>query len=691
MDELMEAAAAAMIGQQMTETDDAPLIRGVPDTPQSRAALVKEIEKEILAAKQHWDNDFKRMRENERFARGYQWAGQDKPDCDRYIANITLRQIQQSVSAIYAKNPRFVAKRRPRLDFALWDGSARSLQRATMIMQAAAAGESVPPETLADAQALLADVEKGKNNRVMLDRVAKTLEMVMQYSVNEVKPSFKKQAKQLVRRVKTCGVGYVKLGYQRLLQDNPDVTAQIEDYTQQLRQIEVMAQDLEEGELQEHTAEMERLRIAIQNLNDRKKVVLREGLVFDFPKSTAIIVDPACVQLNGFIGANWIAQEFIFSKNRVKELYNVDLGTNFTAFSVDGSKDKKNGKFCRVWEFYDIEHKQCFTVCEGYPDFLKAGAPDITFEQFHPFFALTFNDVEDAKTIFPPSDVELMRSMQLEYNRAREGIREHRIANRPAWMAAKGMFSEADKDKMATHATFELIELDSMPPTSEVDIESKLKAKPAMPVDPALYDTEFVFADMLRVSGSQEANLGSTSGASATEVAEAAQTRVSTIQSNIDDLDELLTDIAREASQVLLLNMGKDTVMRIVGDGAVWPEFNREIIAQEIYLEVKAGSSGRPNKALKLANMERMMPYIIQLPGIDPMWLAKRILEEMDDGIDIEDAIVEGMPSIISLNGQAKAFAGDPGDNPNNQGDHGRENAPAMTGTAPGSQPGYPT
>jgi hypothetical protein len=527
----------------------------------------------------------------------------------------------------------------------------------------------------------------------MLDRVAKTLELVMQYSISEVKPNFKKQAKQLVRRVKTCGVGYVKLGYQRLFETKPEVTAMLSDYAAQLRAIEVMADDLAEGELEEHSAQMEQLRIAIEALQSQEKVLLREGLVFDFPKSTAIIVDPACIQLNGFIGAGWVAQEFIFTKQRVKELYNVDVGTNFTAFTMNGDKTKstKKGGYCRVWEYYDIESQLCYTICEGYPDFLKAGAPDIVLEQFHPFFVLTFNDVEDEKTIYPPSDVELLRPMQVEYNRSREGVREHRIANRPAWTAPKGMFPEGDKDKLANHATFELIELDAIPATSEVDIRTKLQPKPTAPIDPALYDTEFLFADVLRVSGAQEANMGGTSGASATEVAEASQSRVSSIQSNIDDLDELLTEIGREASQILLRNMDAKTVQKIVGEGAAWPTFDNETIAEELYLEVKAGSSGRPNKTLKLANMERMMPYLLQIPGIDPTWLARKILEEMDDGIDIDDAVVDGMPSITSLNGQATAFAGDAANNPNNQGDHGRENTPGMTGNAPGAQPGYPT
>jgi hypothetical protein len=680
------------------QSDDAPVIRGVPDTPQARAELVKEIEKNITGAKAHWENDFKRMKNNQRFTRGIQWEGQKTPDHSQYVANFTLRQIQQGVAAIYAKNPRFVAKRRPRMDFQVWDGSAQSLQKAMMTIQQLSMADQetqmAMQQAAVEAQMLLDDFENGKQHRAMLDKVARTLELVMTHSVDEVKPNFKKQAKQLVRRVKICGVGYIKLGYQRLFKTNPDVSAQLADFSHRVRQIEVMADDLAEGEMDEAGAEMEKLRIAIEELQKEEKVLIREGLVFDFPKAHSIIVDTACVQLNGFIGAGWIAQEFIFSKQKVKEIYNVDVGDQFTSYTVNGNKSKAartDKSYCRVWEYYDIDSQLCYTLCEGYPDFLKAGSPDVKLEQFHPFFALTFNDVEDEETIYPPSDVELMRPMQIEYNRAREGMREHRIANRPAWVGAKGMFGEEDKEKMASHATFEFIELDALPVTSDVDIRTKLQAKPTAPIDPALYDTEFLFADTLRVTGSQEANLGGTSGASATEVAEASQSRVSSVQSNIDDLDELLTEIGREAGQILLRNMDAATVKRIAGEGAVWPEMDAESIVEELFLEVKAGSSGRPNKALKIANMERMMPYVLQLPGVSPEWLTRQVLGEMDDGIDLDDAVIAGLPSITSMNGQASAVAGNPQNNPNNQGERGRENTPAMTGNAPGSQPGYPT
>jgi hypothetical protein len=65
---------------------------------------------------------------------------------------------------------------------------------------------------------------------------------------------------------------------------------------------------------------------------------------------------------------------------------------------------------------------------------------------------------------------------------------------------------------------------------------------------------------------------------------------------------------------------------------------------------MEMGSSGRPNKAIELQNFERVSPTLLQIPGIDPTWLAKEAIRRMDDRLDITDAMAAGMPSIQALN-----------------------------------------
>src|SRR3546814_2280791 len=97
----------------------------------------------------------------------------------------------------------------------------------------------------------------------------------------------------------------------------------------------------------------------------------------------------------------------------------------------------------------------------------------------------------------------------------------------------------------------------------------------------------------------------------------AKQGRISTISANGDDLDEFLAEVARATGQLMLLELDEATAKRIAGEGAVWPALSREDVISEIFLTVKAGSSGRPNKAAEIAHRERAFPFIVQLPGSD--------------------------------------------------------------------------
>src|SRR3546814_4275890 len=72
-----------------------------------------------------------------------------------------------------------------------------------------------------------------------------------------------------------------------------------------------------------------------------------------------------------------------------------------------------------------------FTVADGYADFLREpAAHTVKIEGFFNIFPLVLNPLEDEKDLYPPSDVRLLRSPQIEYNRTKESLRQHRIADR---------------------------------------------------------------------------------------------------------------------------------------------------------------------------------------------------------------------------------------------------------------------
>jgi len=667
-----------------------------PDVEESTAALVKEWTAKVKAAKDHPPTKvaFKRMKQNMAFAA----RGADKEwiAAGKYVVPIINRHINQAVAQLYAKNPTVVAKRRRKLLYKLWDGKVESLQ---MAMETAIMGDP-------NALALIEEVQAGEQYKLMVDRIARTIEELWNYYVGEQSTNFKQQLKALVRRTKVCGVGYVKIGFQRALEARPEVTARIDDVTSKITSVEGILKSVAEDDLDEDSARMAELKTLLADLQNQEMMVVREGVVFDFPRSNEIIIDPACRHLKSLVGAGWIAQEFDMTADEVLATYKVKLTGAAQAYRADGevyehsiatAKDRVTYK---VWEVQDKKNRQNLTICDGHTDFLKPPAePYCAIERFWTIFPLVFNEIEHDEELYPPSDVELARHIQLEYNRSREALREHRIAARPYWVQ-DGTMEQTELDKLSNHEAQQIIKVPSL--GDGQTIESKLQRGPTAPIDPNLYETEMHFTDLLRVVGAQEANLGGTSDSTATESSIAEQSRSASLADNVDDLDELLTDIAKAFGQLALAELSKETVVEIVGAGAVWPDMKmtREEIAKDLLLEIKAGSSGRPNKAADLANLERAMPVVLQLPGTKPDPFVAKYAMLLD--VDPEEAVAAGMPSIQAMNamvgkmggagGPGAAPTGDPSTDPNMQGGQGAMNAagPQQNAQTPGPQPAYP-
>lgn len=717
--------------QVMETAANAPVEGESPETEGQKALVAKWLDTIKLDAK-HWERAFERMREDQKFAantNNAQWDG----DEGKYVANLTMRHVSNKVSALYAKNPKVKAERKKRMEYKIWDGKIESLQMAMDVkqqaMQAQAAmlgappaidnetGQPVPPAPPPDpvqvmeADALIADVAQGMQRKKLIDRIGQTLEVVYEHAMQEQQPGFKEELKQTVCRVVTCGVGYAQLGYQRALAKKPETIEQIADHTQRLAHIENLLAKCQAGEdgYDEMSAKKAELDSAMKALEEEAEIIVREGLVLDFPEADSIIPDRRTKRLRGWVGARHLSRKFMLCVDEIEEIYGVDVGKNYTGYvqkpsrlsgqdssseyqARSGAQPTDDDLAC-VYEVWDKKTGTSFAICDGYPGYLRIPAKvEILVERFFPVYPLTFNKLENQFELFPPSDVRLMRDQQQEFNRAREGLREHRRFARPWSVTTAGGLNEADKDKIRNRMAFEIVELGGLPPGTEPS--KVIQPAPVPGVDPALYDTTFTFDDIQKVTQSQEANFGGVSKSTATESTIAEGARSVGIEDNKDDLDEFLSLLARDGGQVLLKEMAPETVRKIAGPGASWPEWSRDEIAQELYLNIIAGSSGRPNKAIEVANLERVAPILLQIPGLSPKWIAKDVLGRLDDKIDLDEALAEGMPSITAMNTmagkQAQAATGDPATDPAAQGPQGADQT-AAPGTQPGPQPAFPT
>jgi hypothetical protein len=197
------------------------------------------------------------------FAAGLQWEGQTELIFGKYGVNIVLRLIQQLVSTIYAKNPTVEARSKKRMYFKAWDESTQSLQEALIAaQQMAMSGMPLPPELIA----LLEDVEQGRAQQQVVTKVGRTIETVIQYFFDEAKPDFKDQMKQLIVRVATCGVGYVKPIFCQAGYEQPISSDYGSDVDDRLGRIKALVEKMQDDGQDETSAHFATLRSLIMSV-----------------------------------------------------------------------------------------------------------------------------------------------------------------------------------------------------------------------------------------------------------------------------------------------------------------------------------------------------------------------------------------------------------------------------------------
>ncbi len=676
----------------------------------SEKSFVKQWQEKIRYAKAFWKDDYDRMRSNMDFVFGFQRRAQYKLDDDRYSANFTIRAINQKVATLYARNPKARAVRRQRLNYTLWDGKVDTLLQA---VGAAISSQQtmgfIPPE----AQALITDYETGKNFETLIERIGKTLEVVYQYQVDSQEPNFKVQAKQLVRRASVCGVSYIKVAFCRDYETKDMTQSETrQSVIERMLMAKQIFDKIGEGEITEDDAKIEQLKSLIMSFSlspdDTEQVSVKERIIFDFPQSTSIIPDPRCRSLRGFVGAHWLVEEFLYPVDFVNAMFETDIkpGGSLKHYDpagrpidnapiIDAGKDTQNQPpkptVC-LWQIHDLDTKSTFVICDGYPCYVLA--PEVSTpatSSFWTHFALTLNDVETEPgckaTIFPPSDVQLMKSMQQEWNRTREALRAIRKANAPKYMCPKGQMSENDKTNLENAEDNQLIELENLPlggDPSKVVVPLQTAV-----VDTKIYDTAPLSEDFLFVSGQQEANVGPAQpNVTATVGSIAEQSRQQVSASNVDDLDDCLSAVARCAGEMLLSEMSTATVQRIAGVGAVWPEQNKSEFLNQIQLTIEAASSGRPNRATEIANFERIAPLLVQA-GANPIAIIRQAIKIYDDRLDETDFFpVPGLTggNIASSGPGAPAPGGPPG----NRRSGGPQRSQAQSANSRGQQQMHP-
>lgn len=682
MNETLESKPMGVI--QRIKQAGALLMKGKPINPLMEepkdGELVAMWQDRILAARKFWEPTFKKIREEQAFAAGNQWPDGQGSDWfeEKFIGDRVQQLLNRLQASRYAKNPKTQATTRERMAFEFWDESEESLAGARALLQAsqpiiAKAQEAMalgiqpsapPPPEIELAQKIVKDYEQGMAEKAMFAKVARTAALLVQQQWDSQTPEFIVQMKQLVTRVDTSRVGYVKVSYRR--DEKPLDAMQSSKITSLRERLATLKSQLDKvasGEIAEDSAEAQETVILLESVTkelsqEDKPEFEDEGPVDDFLTATSVIVDPACRCLKEFIGANWICHELLMPVDEAEAQFGISLfdvgavlydeyGPQAQATAKPRNNDGKamSNKVC-VWHVEDKKTGMCFVLIDGVKHFIKppyVNLPKV--KRFWSIVALTYhvteveiNDPDNDVTCYGKSTVRRVMPMQIDINSAGEELRQHRIANRPGSVGVASKFGENDRAKLnAPRQSHDCIFLQDIAPGEK--IADYIQPRPVNALDPALYETGHSDQAMLLAGGVQSSNLGNQNpGETATGQAIAEGSRISVDDSQTADLDYFLGIIAQMHWEMSLQEMSVETVKRKVGRGAAFPDIAKDKFATDIFIEIEAGSSGKPNAALEIAKAEKLGPLIASAVTDPRLWFLVKIYARLlDSQIDVDE------------------------------------------------------
>lgn len=452
----------------------------------------------------------------------------------------------------------------------------------------------------------------------VIRRFGKTLEVVLR-RLFVVDGHLKKRAKSNLRAAMTTGIGWVKLTYQRDYQRDPLIQNRMNDVQDNIARIRKLGRDLEEGQSADSGATREELELQLKALEEKAKIVAAEGIVLDRIQSEDMLVlDDAIVDFDMYVQARALAHGVWFSKEAYAEQFGADAPRGTTSYRQpaeqndgEGGSATENGtEYVRVWEIWDRASQTVYTVTEGAPGFCRPPyQPDKLGARWYPFFALAFNLVDGQ--FQPLSDVELLQELQDEYNTTRTHFAEHRRENIPGLVVRKGgQLTENDIDRIVNRRINEVIvvEGDGNRPLAE-DLQQIQGAA----LDPATYDVSPIRNDMDMVAGLSDASRSNLIQAkTATEAEIMRQGLMSRTAERQDACEDWMLEMAQYAAEVLLQELSTAQVERVAGKGCVWPALSRHEIFDLVRLEIRAGSTGRPNKEQEREQWLQFLPELQQ-------------------------------------------------------------------------------
>ncbi len=300
------------------------------------------------------------------------------------------------------------------------------------------------------------------------------------------------------------------------------------------------------------------------------------------------------------------------------------------AAALDDTRAPRWDDRAAVWVVYHKERGMVYTICEGLPYPLKAEPIGPTWREWFPFFFLYFNRV-DGRAI-PMSDTLLARSLQDEINRLRTQDLEYRNFSLPRFVIRRGSMTPDEKEAAENSYPGQFLEM-----AFTDDVRAAFAQPATVPYDPRINDVGMAKAQMQEMLGTTAQAMGNDSGDLATTAALANEYMGTQMDFRRFRLETVIKEMATYALDVAMQIMPEDNVRARCGDGAVWPMIDRNTMYQFLKLDVRAGSTGKPDQRLRKEFFQLLGPTaqaIVTNPALNQPEVLAELFRSWEIGDD---------------------------------------------------------
>jgi hypothetical protein len=484
--------------------------------------------------------------------------------------------------------------------------------------------------------------------------------------VDEAK--LKPRVKSGIRSTMTTSVGWFKLSFQQsLTAGDPIILRRANDAQENLRQVEWLIHSADgTTDPTELNQKREEIKQQMQGIMSGTEIKTFKGFTLDRVKTEDMfILDESITEFDEFVDAKKIAHRVWMTDDEFEATFGFKCPQSATKYGQpaateatdeQGSKIQNGGDesgvcYRAVFEVWDKTTNLVSAVCEGsegycsYPHAMTASP-----ERWYPFYALGFNILEGRWR--PLSDVELLQKLQDEYNTTRYLYAEARKEAIPIRVFRKaGGLTPEDIIALSNRKARDWLGIEGSP---TIGLDQEIKQLEGVKIDPQAYDVTIIRNDMDMMVGLSDASRSNLIQAkTATEAEIMKQALMTRVAERQDSVEDMVSQMALAVLQMAMEVFSKAEIEQLCGKGAgaAWPEeTGREEIFRKLRVQVKAGSSGKPNLMKERESWATIMPVIqntmtqvteMRLQGQfdlaqSMIELLKETLQRYDEKIDVE-------------------------------------------------------